>query len=198
MPYMNEFDKSHLPKDCNLAWVYEKDLTPEWLELVPLNIKSIGEKRHREFAASRKALSEVCDHRPIEQLNIVDHSHLLVDPKLKVSLSPTRGMSAAISSREVKAIGIDIEDPNRSFNPAVSKFFLRDDDLEMSMLQLWCIKEAAFKALCPLKIHKPVKDVMVLKDLNVRADGIYFTDRKVADWNFQSHDNVMTAVVWVS
>lgn len=198
MPYMNEFDKSHLPIDCNLAWVYEKDLTHEWLEQVPLSVKSIGEKRQREFAASRKALSEVCEHRPIAELSIVDHSHLLADPKLKVSLSHTRGMSAAISSREVKAIGIDIEDPNRSFNPAVSKFFLRDDDLDISTLQLWCIKEAAFKALCPLKIHQDVKEVMVLKDLSVGADGIYFADHKVADWNFQSHDKIMTAVVWVS
>lgn len=196
MPKMNEYDKSHLPKDLKLEWVYESEVEQTWLLAIPESIARKGEKRVREFAASRKALGLACELDTYEQLEISDNLHLTHHPHLKVSLSHTRGLSAALAATQQRSVGIDIEHAKREFNTEVAKFFVRSDDLELPLLKLWSIKEAAFKAIAPLGLHTDQKEVLVLKDLRVKDSVITLFDKDVATWNCQEHDQIITSVCW--
>lgn len=198
MPQMNEFDKTQLPKDLAIAWFFEENLETEWLSSVPAKITAISEKRIREYAASRKALSLACSIYEIDQLEIEAHHHLKNHPHIKVSLSHTRGLSAAVASKELVSVGVDVEFIDREFNHKTSKFFLRDDDLEMPLLELWTIKEAAFKAIDPMGLKASDKDILVLKDLRVKDQSIELEGKEASKWLLQKHDGVMTAVSWIS
>ena len=84
---------------------------------------------------------------------IIDHIYLKNFPSIKVSLSHTRGYVAASfeNSSKILSIGIDIEIFSRPVKPGIEKFFVNsEDDSKYSLLELWTLKEAAFKALSPL------------------------------------------------
>lgn len=197
MPQIIEYDKSQLPKSLEINWSFESELSNFWLELVPESIKSISAKRVREFAASRKALAQLCQCDNFEEIEIINNSHLKSRPNTKVSLSHTRGISAAVISTEHQAVGIDVEFAQREFKDAVSKFFKLEQDLAIPTLELWSIKEAAFKAFEPLKTYKAIKETLVLKDLVVTNQHIVFNQEIVAQWNCQKHDGLITAVAWI-
>ncbi len=197
MPQMNEFDKTQLPKDLAIAWFYEENLDSEWIFSVPDKIKSISDKRIREYAASRKALSLACTIEQIDQLEIVSHHHLKTHPHIKVSLSHTRGLSAAVASTQLSSVGVDVEFIDREFNLKTSKYFLREDDLEMPLLELWTVKEAAFKAIDPMGLKATDKDILVLKDLVVKDQSIELEGKVIARWLLQKHDGLMTAIAWI-
>lgn len=197
MPQLNDFDKTLLPIELEIAWVYERDLAQDWLLQAPEAIKKISPKRLREYAASRQALAEVCHLQSYEELEILNHLHLLRDPEIKVSLSHTRGLACAAASRAVTSLGIDLEFKDREFNSQVAKFFLLQDDIELPLLQLWGIKEAAFKAIAPLNLHQGIKEVLVLKDLTVTAHSIVLAGKEVARWHLQQHGELQTAIAWV-
>ncbi len=196
MPQKIEFDKSLLPKDMQIAWFKEADLEQTWLDQVPEAIAQISEKRVREYCASRKALSLACSLEGMDQLEITNHHHLKNYPNIRVSLSHTRGLSAAVASKQLSSVGVDVEYIDRAFNHKASKFFLRDDDLEMPLLELWTIKEAAFKAIDPMGLKATDKDILVLKDLVVKDELIELEGKVIAKWLLQKHNGVMTAIAW--
>tara|TARA_R110000868_G_scaffold163335_1_gene395479 strand:- start:4231 stop:4812 length:582 start_codon:yes stop_codon:yes gene_type:complete len=193
MPQNLEYDKTLLPKCIQIAWVMESEVPENWVDSVPDAIKAIGEKRVREYAASRHALALACELDSFEKLEIENHQYLKHHPEYAVSLSHTRGISAAIASKELKSIGIDLEHANRKFKPEVSKFFLTDQDDKMDLLVLWSAKEAAFKAIAPLGL----KETLVLKDLVLKGDSVLFQGKVVSKWNSQTHDGLITSVAWV-
>ena len=197
MPQITEYDKSQLPKNLEIAWSYESELPETWVEMVPEHIKSITPKRVREYAASRKALATLLQTEKYEDLEIENNLHLADSPKTKVSLSHTRGISAAVISSTHTSVGIDVEFADRAFKDEVTKFFKLEQDVAMPTLELWSIKEAAFKAFEPLKKYKAIKETLVLKDLIVTDKHIIFNQEVVASWNCQKHDGLITAVAWI-
>ncbi len=68
-----------------------------------------------------------------------------------VSLAHTKGAVAAAGSTDKShhAIGVDIEHQSRQIPDTLRKYYLTSEDLhtELDTLQLWCLKEAAFKCL---------------------------------------------------
>tara|TARA_R110000868_G_scaffold202649_1_gene450337 strand:- start:2357 stop:2938 length:582 start_codon:yes stop_codon:yes gene_type:complete len=193
MPQNNEYDKTLLPESIQISWVRESDIPEKWLAATPESIKKIGEKRIREYAASRHALALTTGFHDFKALEIENHQYLKHHPEFAVSLSHTRGISAAIASTQLKSIGIDLEHADRKFKSEVSKFFLTDQDDEMDLLILWSAKEAAFKAIAPLGL----KETLVLKDLVLKGDSVLFQEKAVARWNSQVHDGLITSVAWV-
>lgn len=69
------------------------------------------------------------------------------------SLSHTRGLAGFALCSDGLGIGLDLEWQDRFINPASARLFKNGSDEshffadEKSLLSLWCIKEAAFKAL---------------------------------------------------
>ena len=201
MPEITKYDKSQLPPSIEVAWFFESDLDSIALAKVPANIKNIGKKRAREYCASRMALQQLCPQSPPDnsfaELEIIEHSHLKKNSKLKISLSHTRGLAAAAATTQYRTIGVDIELNQRIVKSEVTKFFQQKQDIALSKLELWCIKEAAFKAFEPLQTYKTHKETLVLNDFIVTEKTIIFYGRPIAYWNCQNHDGILTALVWI-
>ncbi len=139
---------------------------------VPPDIMAKFKHAHRaiQFFSSRWALSEclaLMDITPPDSLldlEVIDHGHLKTRPELIVSLSHTEdyGAAALAYQNQHRAIGIDIENKSRNIKDATKKLFVNDRDDDASLLELWCKKEAAFKAIYPL--YQGDK-ALVLKDI---------------------------------
>ena len=133
--------------------------------------------------AEQRNFAQACLEQMIYQygpngLTNFNHDHLSLKsaPQTLVSISHagTTG-GACISPREKHlSIGMDIEDQNRNIPQKTKKFFMNeydDQEYDENLLDLWVKKEAAFKAISPLK-----KEIKTLNDLFIRGNKFY--DRK--------------------
>jgi phosphopantetheinyl transferase (holo-ACP synthase) len=137
------------------------------------------------FYVSRQALkaslSELLPHQNFltwEDLTIVGHHHLRLNPKILVSLSHTGLYGAAVcalKNREddpIVAVGIDVEPAERPCSPAVAKFFVNSsDETTIPLLKLWSCKEAAFKAMAPLVQHQLTLKKIWIQERHFGIDG---------------------------
>lgn len=160
---------------------YTAKSTPtQYLESAP------SPSRGRDFYLSRSALKECLielspDFNEIEldELTIENHQHLLNHPQIAVSLSHTKDYAAAVISDDprVISVGIDLELTTRPIKEGITKYFEHSFDSAYSPLELWVIKEACFKAACPL-FQKGKSAAMVLKDLWVNQTEFGVFDQK--------------------
>jgi len=153
--YLIKFKKNH------------SEIPREFLEHLEFQPKTID-----GFYLSRLALSELTE-RPlkIDSLKIKNHLHLENDNETLVSLSHTKGAAAAAIAKKEEgliSIGIDIERISRKLNINSSKYFLREEDEKSySLLEIWCLKEAIFKAYAPFYQDEKT---LVLKDFWITED----------------------------
>jgi 4'-phosphopantetheinyl transferase EntD len=114
------------------------------------------------------------------------HRHPLAK-EILFSLSHTQdsAMAIALKTTEVKAIGLDIEHPDRIIKQAGLKFFSHPEDHQFEdNLKLWSIKEAAFKALSALV------SIQNLAQISVHQDGRFFAPqyKLQGNWSFIKTD----------
>ncbi len=141
-----------------ITWKITQNLTdaldPEWDELVKLSLgERVHEGRRRGFILSRSALLECLvnngDSPTINQLRIKDYSFLENYPRLTLSLSHTDGCGAAVVGQRniFRSLGIDIERQNRDVKDSVIERIAHPMDESLRNIELWCLKEAVYKAL---------------------------------------------------
>jgi 4'-phosphopantetheinyl transferase EntD len=126
----------------------------EWDELVT---KSLGKNFHPDrkssFILSRKALQNCLKEHginaDIHQLSIENHSKLIHFSRFCLSLAHTKSCGAALiaDSKIFKSVGIDIELTERKVSEAVKERISHPEDANLKNIELWCLKEAAFKAI---------------------------------------------------
>ncbi|RPJ78798.1 MAG: 4-phosphopantetheinyl transferase family protein [Alphaproteobacteria bacterium] len=86
-------------------------------------------------------------------LQLVNFQNLPKFPEYLISISHTKGAGASLLAlkKDYLSLGIDIEWSDRHFKPEAQKFLRHiDDSTTENLLELWTMKEAAFKALSPL------------------------------------------------
>lgn len=126
----------------------------EWHLLAELALTSqVHVKRKAGFLLSRMALLECLRERGmnVKPLDLVleNFSQIKKFPHLTISLSHTNDYGAALvsESSEFRSVGIDIEQEARVVSKLVRTRILHPDDQRLRNIELWCLKEAAFKAL---------------------------------------------------
>jgi phosphopantetheinyl transferase (holo-ACP synthase) len=108
-------------------------------------------------------------------LTLLNFRELPTYPLYYVSLSHTKELGAAVIAlkKTVKGIGIDIEWESRNIKPGALKFFVNPaDSHELSLIELWTAKEAAFKALSPIGTYP---GVLVLSKIIIQGNR-FFTE----------------------
>jgi phosphopantetheinyl transferase (holo-ACP synthase) len=132
------------------------------------------------FTNSREALSTILNRNGYEvldlsaDLELVNYHNLKKFPDLLVSLSHTKGAGAAVvaSKEYYVSLGIDIEWCARVMKKEAERFFRNSQDsIYENNLELWTMKEAAFKALSPLGFP----GVLVLSKIIIQ-NGRFWTD----------------------
>lgn len=111
------------------------------------------------FVNSRTALKTLLNQEDFAvsdlkiDLILQNYRELPSYPQFFTSLSHTKGIGAAVIAlrSEVQGIGIDIEWADRELKSGTEKFYVNKwDQHQLSPIELWTAKEAAFKALSPL------------------------------------------------
>lgn len=120
-----------------------------------------------DYRLSRWCLKELTKE---ENLSISNHLHMEADETKLVSISHTKELAACALciNKDVRSIGIDIEWVGRKIRDGSFKYFVsKEEELELySPLEIWCIKEAAFKAYYPF--HDQSQKTLVLTDFEIQ------------------------------
>lgn len=169
MSKKNSFIKLDPPKDQEIHWKI-LPLPSEWQlpekERTILHHlchpRQLSSQKEKECWTARRCLRELLqnffpstsDQITLETLEIENYHTLKTFPQFLISLSHTSTSAvAAIAERKnFLGIGIDIEESGRVLSPHTHHHFINDQDSlqNWTPLQLWVLKEAAFKALYPL------------------------------------------------
>ena len=131
--------------------------------------------------ASRMALKKLLERHKVntqlKNLTITNHLFLTHFPNFLVSISHSKFYAAAAlgETNHYRSVGIDLELCSRKIANGAERHFINIEDSfapEVTPLQKWCMKEAAFKALSPLISDYPLNKSLVLKD--IAFDQYYF------------------------
>ncbi len=148
-------------------------------------------ERAKSHCASRLALQQCLldeGHRPAPQqleLSPQDPTHLPGFPNVRVSLSHTKGLGGALLAKrhEFLGVGLDLEWEDRPIQVGGDKFFVNPMDQLPPSITLWCLKEAAFKALFSEQssFQKLYGRELLLKDIWVQGQdfGLVVTKGRV-------------------
>lgn len=139
--------------------------TSEWNDLV---LEVLGTKVHpnrvQGFLLSRQALLEAMaefgKNLRIKDLDLEEFHQLKKEKDYTLSLSHSKDVGAAlvVKKTDFRSVGIDIEDENRIVKDTILERVSHPEDLNLRKIELWCLKEAAFKALMNSQnFDKPVE-----------------------------------------
>lgn len=141
------------------TWNLTKNLTnpldPQWQELAQLCLgDQVHENRKMGFWLSREALRNAFNEQGIElgimDLKLQEFHSLPSLPEFTISLSHTKNFGAALLAerKAYLSLGIDVENESRIVKDSVINRIAHPLDLEnLRKIEVWCLKEAAFKAL---------------------------------------------------
>lgn len=142
------------------------------------------------FINSRTALKKLLQNENLvvndlkSDLTLVNHRELPHFPQFLTSLSHTKEIGAAVLVNRllVMGIGIDVEWGDREIKAGAEKFFInKQDQHQLSPIELWTAKEAAFKALSPLGTFP---GTLVLSKIIIRGNQFYTAEEPQLIGNF--------------
>lgn len=138
----------------NLTQTLSNPNDPQWDELAS---DVLGEKAHPSrktgFLLARQALQNCLREQGVElevkDLNLINYSQIKAYPSYTFSLSHTENWGAAIvgNKNDYRSLGIDIESNERTVSMQILERIRHPEDKKLRNIELWCLKEAAFKAL---------------------------------------------------
>jgi 4'-phosphopantetheinyl transferase EntD len=127
---------------------------PEWELLIKSTLPDdVHSDRKMGFLLSRDALKNALSDLGISthpvDLKLTPFHQLEKFPHLTVSLSHTKELGAALVAerKDFRSIGIDIEHEARVVKDMIRERITHPEDRNLRNIELWCLKEAAFKAI---------------------------------------------------
>lgn len=150
----------------NLSQTLTNPNNPEWDHLAYLTLgENVHPERKTSFLLARNALwiclKEAGKNVAISELILKDYSGIKGVPEFILSLSHTKSCGAALvaPSAEFRSVGIDVEDSGRVVKKSIiERVGHPEDDRTLRNIELWSLKEAAFKALMNTGLFpKPVE-----------------------------------------
>lgn len=133
------------------------------LDILNPELKSAHPKRQASFLAARKALQKLVPYTKLEELHLNEFHFLQAYPEKIFSLAHTQdhAMAVMVDKSNYRSVGADMEFADRALQAGSDRHFLNSlDDQSLTKLELWCAKEACFKAISFLYDKN-----FVLKDL---------------------------------
>jgi 4'-phosphopantetheinyl transferase EntD len=136
--------------------------------------------RAQEFFAARVALREAASALgttglvAADELSIERHLHLAGHPNLLCSLAHTKNLAVGLAAKAPPflSVGVDIEWCKRIVTEKSERYFGHPDDSPFdSKLELWVLKEAAFKAISPL-----TEDLLTLNKICIQGNEFFYRE----------------------
>lgn len=174
----------------------------EWEELVATSLGAdVHPKRARGFCLAREALRDCFKEFKID-LNVKDislegYSQVRGFPTLRISLSHTSEWGAALVgySAQYASLGIDIEPLERVVKPMILARVSHAEDLDMSPINLWALKEASFKALMNTGKFKAPLEFSSIRISEGKWD--HSPSGLNGEWKIDSQEGLIVAMAWI-
>lgn len=175
---------------------------PAWEKLTHTELgESVHAKRKQGFQLAREALRLALRERgieaPIEELKLNRFDSLVHFPDFTLSLSHTPKLGAAIlGARNLyRSLGIDIEDKNRQVKEMIIERIAHPEDLGLRNLELWCLKEAAFKAAMNTGLFdKPIE----FSSLRIQDQTwSHSPSNLTGEWRLEEYKDHLVALAWI-
>lgn len=131
----------------------DTELFKSWHVLALSRMGDVHANRRQEWALARAALSLAFSKHGVslrpEHCVFKGHHELNQYPQWRFSLSHTKNAAGAwlAPTNSVRGLGLDIEYNDRKVSASVKARLAHSEDMALSTLELWSLKEAAYKAL---------------------------------------------------
>lgn len=153
----------------------------EFKDQAPLPRKFENTNRNASYFSARECLSKIFKYEKLSQKNfneieVTDFHKEANHPSVTISLAHTKtyAIATVAYNNQFKGLGVDIEHQERKIKDDSLKYFKNDFDItELSTLELWCVKEACFKAL-----SNSGQEVKLLKEVIIHKDMFYLENKK--------------------
>lgn len=184
----------------------KKSLSPSdeasWKQLVTDTLGvDIHPKRELGFCLAREALRECLKsiNKPLSIPEIVlkGYGELENLPGIKLSLSHSAdfGAAALTTDSHIISLGIDVEPLSRVVKPMILERISHPQDLDLSALSLWTLKEAIFKSLMNTqKFEKPLEfsSIQIGDQMwNQSESGLK------GEWKLEQMEGQLVALAWI-
>jgi phosphopantetheinyl transferase len=185
-------------KILKLSEVSEAELSP-WREEALIRMPDVHKNRITEWALARLALAKCFKKHGIEltpsQFVFKDYQTLSHLPAWRFSLSHSKEVAAAWlePAAKFRGLGLDVELADRKVPPQVKARLQHSQDMAMKDLELWSLKEAAYKALPTLAQQDIWLNRLIIAEQKFSLENSPFT----GSWSLSQEADVVIAKAWL-
>lgn len=185
-----------------LTKTFTQSLASEYDRLVESTLNGHSHPaRKKSFILSREALRltllEMGETPLVPQLKLQNFCLLNSWPDYLVSLSHTRlaGAAVLVDRRVFVSAGIDIELQNREVSEAVARKITGPEDLPLRKIELWCLKEAAYK--CLMNTGK-VSAAVRFSQIEIRRNAWFYPPKNLSgQWELTQAEGHIVALAFM-
>lgn len=162
----------------------------QWLARAQESMPDVHPRRQAEWALGRVAWELAMAAQGLEDPAPVWRGHQRVEGSaLRFSLSHTKGHAGAWAGHFL-GMGLDIEARTRMIAGEIQERMAHSDDIGLAPLELWCLKEAAYKAL-----PKEIQERIWLNSIAIRETSFYVMGME-GHWDLPAHSAMTVARAW--
>ena len=140
-------------------------------------------KKNSSYFLSRKSLTKLLNEVSNTEFDFItlqlqnyNSISQATTQTFSVSHNNTDAFTAMGDKSSFLGLGVDIESKQRTIKEKSTKYFINDQDapsLDLDTLQLWCIKEACFKALA-----NAGTGITLLKEVVITGNQFHYINKK--------------------
>jgi 4'-phosphopantetheinyl transferase EntD len=170
-----------------------------WLDEAQNRMPQVHANRKCEWALARICLARAFEEHSIKLIpkNCIfkNHHELTHLPAWRFSLSHTKDLACAWlePSHLFRGLGVDIEFNNRTVPAQVKSRLAHQEDIKIPSLELWSLKEAAYKALPTLAQSDIWLNRIIIQDHHFELESSPFHGL----WSLQKDERCIIARAWI-
>jgi phosphopantetheinyl transferase len=186
----------------DLVKILNENESADWKQLAAEELgTTVHSDRLMGYCLAREAL-RLCLRKKslslsVPELKVQNYQYLTAHPELILSLSHTKEAGAAVvgSSLVYRSVGIDIEPETRVVKDTIAERIANKNDLSLEKIKLWCVKEAAFKAL--MNTGDFLKNIE-FSDIQISATTFTHSPSGLkGEWDLQTLTPFVLAKAWI-
>ena len=172
-----------------------------WKQLVNQSLgEDVHPKRALGFCMAREALRECLAtlniHLGVKDLVLKGFGQVTGVDSVQLSLSHSSDFGAAVvaDASKIVSVGIDLEPLSRVVKPLILARVSHPQDLDLSPLSIWALKEAIFK--CLMNTHK-FEHPLEFSSIRI-GDQTWSQESGLAgDWKLVQEQGQLVALAWI-
>ena len=175
-------------------------LRDQWHQVARERMADVHANRQKEWALARLCLALCFEKHGIvlgpAQAVFKNHHEVAHLPAWRFSLSHSRDVAGAwlMPAAQVRGLGVDVELSNRKVPPQVKARLAHKQDAKLSDLELWTLKEAAFKALPTLAQTDIWLNRIIVREKQFELENSPF----IGEWSLEKDQSLTIARAWLN